>query len=329
MAREYARIMTAIWKNAEFRALGEASQRMYLFLVTQEDISAAGVLPLRLRRWSQAATDSTPDRLAQALKVLEAGRFIAVDWDVEELLIRSFIRWDGGFNNPKRRPVIIRAAAEVDSITIKRHLVAEFQRCGIRALPDGPPDGPPPASADLPDSAADSLSGSHSKIDRVDLGSDPFPQVDSLSDRASTNPGVVVTYLTTEDTTTHNPQPVPPTAGAAAPEPDPATAQTLIAEWIDGCRKRPPGQVIGQVGKAIRAMLGEGIDPADIREGLGTWAGKTLHPSALPSVVNEVMNRPTVPALRAVGDGRPGPSRVPTTTQRVRDALALLDPEGD
>ena len=141
MARDYARIMTAIWRNSEFRALDEAPQRMYLLLVTQPEISAAGVLALRIRRWADMAKNSTAESMVQVLKELEAGRFIFVDWDAEELLIRSFIRWDGGFNNPKRRPVIVRDASDVVSVTITRHLMMEFQRCGI-PTPDMPPDGP-------------------------------------------------------------------------------------------------------------------------------------------------------------------------------------------
>jgi hypothetical protein len=218
MARNYAQIMTAIWRNAEFRALAEREQRTYLMLVTQPDISAAGVLALRLRRWSDMAADSTPDGLVYALKVLEAGRFIVVDWDAEELLVRSFIRWDGGFGNPKRRPVIIRSAAEVDSELIRRHLAVEFGRCGITALPGGPPDSPPPADSMPPDSPPNSLSGSPSKIENADRAADPFPQVNSLSDRHAPSDGVVVTYLSTEDPTTHNPQPTTPPATAGAPQ---------------------------------------------------------------------------------------------------------------
>lgn len=103
---------------------------------------------------------------------------------------------------------------------------------------------------------------------------------------------------------------LPPTAGAlalAAPD----TSQAIIGEWIDHCRKRPPGNVIGQVGKSIKTMLGEGIDPVDIRRGLAAWHSKGLSPSTLPSVVNQLMNG-TGPAAR--------PS---TTDQRVNAALQL------
>lgn len=70
------------------------------------------------------------------------------------------------------------------------------------------------------------------------------------------------------------------------------TAQTIVAEWIDRSSKRPPGQVIGQVAKLTGQMLAEGIDADDIRRGLAAWMTKGLHPSTLPSVVNEVMNTP-------------------------------------
>jgi hypothetical protein len=305
MAREYARIMTAIWRNAEFRALGETQQRAYLFLVTQPDISAAGVLALRVRRWADMSTSSTPDSLAQLLKELEAGRFIVVDWDAEELLIRSFIRWDGGFNNPKRKPVIIRDAEAVESARVRRALAAEFEKCDL----------PPLALDALPDSPSDRASHDEAMGYEEPSAPEPiqvvFPQVDSLSDSAShsdaASDGVVVTYLSSRDTTTHNPETVPP---PAAP-----SAQTIVASWISSCRKRPPNPVIGQTSKQIKALLEEGIDADDVEAGVELWAAKGLHPAALPSVVNELMNaRPAAVPIRA---GKP------TADDKIRALQAM------
>lgn len=90
----------------------------------------------------------------------------------------------------------------------------------------------------------------------------------------------------------------------------PSGAQTLIGEWIDSCRKRPPQPVVGQVAKLVGQMLEEGVDYDDVRHGLAAWAAKGMHPSTLPSVVNEVMN---------------AAPRVATTTQRVQAGLALVD----
>lgn len=109
-------------------------------------------------------------------------------------------------------------------------------------------------------------------------------------------------------------QGVPTTSGREAP----ATTDALIGEWIEHCRRRPPGSVIGQVGKQIKAMLAEGVDSAEIRRGLAAWAQKGLHPSTLPSVVNDVMNAPTgnVVALR-------GEQRAPITDVRMASGRAL------
>lgn len=66
------------------------------------------------------------------------------------------------------------------------------------------------------------------------------------------------------------------------------TAQSFVAEWIEHCPNRPPGRVIGQVAKELKAMLGEGVDPNRVRAGLAEWNNRGLHPSTLPSVVHEI-----------------------------------------
>lgn len=318
MARDYARIMTAIWKNKEFRALSEQQQRAYLFLVTQPDISAAGVLPLRVRRWSDCASTSTPDGLAQLFKELEAGRFIVVDWHMEELLIRSFIRWDGGFNNPKRRPVIIRAAEEIDSELIAHHVAMEFKRCGIVTPP---PDGPSGGSEPPIDPAEDREPDSLSKIDRVDLDNEPFPQVNSLSDSASTNHGRV------PQPTTHNPQPpVPPTAGAVAPGVQLAVIQGgaydvvpaaeinaghVMAAWAEefvATGRQPTKDQRGKASKDARQLLDAGNAP-DLVLALARAAGAKCR----STIANE-----TTP-----GRANPAPARESTTDARVRAGLEL------
>lgn len=100
------------------------------------------------------------------------------------------------------------------------------------------------------------------------------------------------------------PEITPPSAGTAEPSPDPEiTARTILGEWIDRCQSRPPGQVIGQIGKHVKAMLDEGIHPDDIRRGLATWMTRRIAASHLPGVVNDVMNAPALP--RVVGGHQP------------------------
>jgi hypothetical protein len=99
------------------------------------------------------------------------------------------------------------------------------------------------------------------------------------------------------------------------------TARDLIADYVRRhCVKRPPGRVLGHLGKLIAEMLAEGIDPADIRAGLAAWHTKNLHPSTLPSVVHEAMNRPATSAGPPPGARRSARS---TTDERMAQAQAL------
>lgn len=121
---------------------------------------------------------------------------------------------------------------------------------------------------------------------------------------------------------------IPPTAGAleiVRDEP-PATTDALVGEWIEHCRKRPPGNVIGQVGKQVKAMLAEGIDAPDVRAGLAAWWRKGLHPSALPSVVNELMNASPTRASPSTGlVERNGLHLKPETATRLDDRQKWRD----
>jgi hypothetical protein len=284
MARSYARIMTAIWRDVDFLALTERAQRVFLLLVTQPDISAAGTLPLRARRWASYAKDSTGASLAEGLKELEQQRFIVADKTTEELLVRSFVKWDGGSGNRKRVPVILAAAVDVTSDVIRKALRIEFEKVGLPTalLTDA-----------VSDSASDAVSDRASVVNLAEVREERqealLSQVDALSDgiadAVTLSDRVVVGYVSSSGTATHNPQPVPPPAA-------PDGAQAIVGEWIEHCRKRPPGRVIGQIAKQVKSMLDEDISPDDVRAGLAEWAGKAdLHPSTLPSLVNGVMNR--------------------------------------
>lgn len=282
MARSYARIMTAIWKNAEFRALRAGAQRVYVLLVTQDNISAAGTLPLTVRRWAEMAADTSIQDINRELSELAARRFIAVDYATEEVLVRSFVRWDGGYGNSKRRNTIIDAAEVTASVTLRQMLASEFDRLG---LPMGK------LANTAPDSASDSASDAahHAEVDRdpIEAVNGASSQVDSASgaapDAAPRFERVVVTEVGRTGTATHNPQPIPPSADAGT--------QQLVGAWIDACRKRPPTRLIGHMSRQIKSLLDDGISSTDVWSGIELWMTKDVSPAVLPSVVNSVMNQ--------------------------------------
>ncbi|WP_329457146.1 hypothetical protein [Streptomyces sp. NBC_01497] len=86
--------------------------------------------------------------------------------------------------------------------------------------------------------------------------------------------------------------------GASAPAPSTVSAKQLVTEYADACAHRPPTDVLGHLGRMVRKLLDEGIAPAHIRAGLDLHRAKGLHPSTLPSFVNEAMNAaPKAPAV--------------------------------
>ncbi len=137
MARSEARISVDIWSDGDFIALSPGAQRTFFFLVSQVDLAHDGVLALRERRWARGAAGLTADVVRAELAELEAARFVVIDEDAEELLVRSFIRRDKVY----RQPNVFRAAADhlplVSSPKVRQAIGEELRRIENEPMPDG------------------------------------------------------------------------------------------------------------------------------------------------------------------------------------------------
>ncbi|GAA2773780.1 hypothetical protein [Kitasatospora cinereorecta] len=98
--------------------------------------------------------------------------------------------------------------------------------------------------------------------------------------------------------------------GREAPDGPADSVNQLIGEYINACTERPPGSVLGHLGKVTKTLLAEGIAVEHVRQGLQRFAEIQGHPSRLPSLVNDAMNahdrglarpgyRPNVPPHQA------------------------------
>ncbi|KOT76378.1 hypothetical protein ADK70_38540 [Streptomyces rimosus subsp. pseudoverticillatus] len=94
-------------------------------------------------------------------------------------------------------------------------------------------------------------------------------------------------------------------SGRPAPAPDataePVTAKHLVAEYVSACAHRPPKDKLGHLGRQVRRLLDEGFQPEPIRTALERLRVKGLHPSVLPSLVDEVLNAEVPPSASGAG----------------------------
>jgi hypothetical protein len=130
MARDHGRVLCKIWQDKDFRALSRTAQALYMQLLSQPNVNNAGVLPLMLSKWAKGCDEATSDSLVRDLAELVDDRFVVVDTDTEEVLVRSFIRNDGVLKQPNVLKNALRAAEAVESPTIRLALAAELRRTG-------------------------------------------------------------------------------------------------------------------------------------------------------------------------------------------------------
>jgi hypothetical protein len=135
MARSEARIFTSIWSDPDFRALSPAAQHMYLFLLSQPDLSHCGVIAFRPARWAQMAAGLTVAGVEAAVRELEAPAppFVLTDRVSGELMLRSLLRRDGMLTSPKMVRPVHAALGAVESASLRAALAGELER----ALADG------------------------------------------------------------------------------------------------------------------------------------------------------------------------------------------------
>ena len=128
MARTHGRIHHRIWQDGDFLALTESAQRFYMLAISQPTLSYAGVVPFTVRRWAKLATDSSTAKVRKACASLESAGFIVVDEDTEELMLRSFIRYDGILDNPNVSIAAVKDFRSIHSPLLRAVFLLELHR---------------------------------------------------------------------------------------------------------------------------------------------------------------------------------------------------------
>lgn len=274
MARSEARISVAIWKDPDYRALSFGAQWLYECLVSQSDLSYAGVVPLRVPRWSRFATGLTVPLLEGFLAELTQRQYVIVDDDSGEVLVRSFMRHDEVWRQPNVLRAALRALGEIESAAILSALVPEVERM---ATGEGVTERVAELLAEMLETLRERLKDGEPEPQSNPSGNpSPNPSGNPLSqDLKSEGGGGMVTAVTTDSPHPPPPSPLlPPPAGASKPrrrssEPQPGqpiTAAHVVGAFVDGAKAAglptPAESLRARVGKQAAKLLAEkGQDP--------------------------------------------------------------------
>lgn len=304
MARAHGRVLSSIWEDADFLALTQEQQRLYLFLISQPNLNHAGLLPLTLRRWARKAVGLTAAELDDHLVSLAGAQFIVLDDDTEELLIRSFVRNDGVWRMPKVMGAMVSGAMEISSPMLRQALLVEMDRIPLDELSDEPTKSTRGPGPSIRQQVAEHIEGLRKGFREAERspsaggsGTPSAPPSETPSDtpseggREASTRGRAATHARA-DTQARTPAPPLPLSPAPSPTPAPSLSpaapvaaepsqresdQQAAAEAIaDAYATATPGQPIPAHVRAVRAeaaeLLAAGHDPAQLTQAVREMA---------------------------------------------------------
>jgi hypothetical protein len=128
MARQYAQIQVSIWSDEDFKALDADLQHAFFVLISQPRMNLCGVIDYIQSRIARCVQQWTTDDVERLVKGLEAERYVVVDRDTQELLIRTFIRNDGLLKMPNVAQGMASDYGEVMSDKLRLEVEKELKK---------------------------------------------------------------------------------------------------------------------------------------------------------------------------------------------------------
>lgn len=128
MARDRASIRVDMWADADWRDLPLDAQHLYMLLLSHATLNYAGVADWRPGRLAALTNGQSREDVIAAGAVLESRRFILIDDDTEEVLVRSFVKHDGLMKQPKLAVSMANAYSGIASSKIQQVVAFEVQK---------------------------------------------------------------------------------------------------------------------------------------------------------------------------------------------------------
>lgn len=131
---EYGKVFKRAWGDRDFKTLTATEQLLYVKLISQSDISLAGVLTLAPVRWATQTAGMDVEDVSRDLAGLARRNYVLIDADTQEVLVRSYVRNDLGWKSPRTMIGIANAIGRILSPSLRVAIARELGRLDTDAL---------------------------------------------------------------------------------------------------------------------------------------------------------------------------------------------------
>jgi len=128
MARDRANVRTDMWNDDDWRELSVPAQHLYLHLLSAPTLSYAGIADWRPARLSGMSKGATRLSIERAGAELVEKFFVVCDDETEEILVRSFLKYDGLLHKPNVAKAMVKAFEKTVSATLRAVIVHELRK---------------------------------------------------------------------------------------------------------------------------------------------------------------------------------------------------------
>ena len=332
----YGKLFSRIWVDPEFTALDAAAQQLYCLLISHSTRDHAGVLPMALRRWARCTSGATIETIRGALARLINAGFTVVDWDTEEVLVRTFIRNDEVYKQPQVMRSALKSAVTVESPALRWALHDELMKLenaidkpdlrtetdkAINALVDGLPAPCAHPARTLPEPCAEAP-GVGAYVSTVGEAPTPAPTTapapddDTPARGHEREPGGIEPLSSTEVVV---PEHIDNGSRPAKRRPS-SSAKWLVRNTIGG---EYPNTTIDQLAVQVDKLLAEDKPETRIRETLLAWQSRPdkPRPAWLGSVYGDLVQQSHASPPRSTSDERAAAVQALKTPEPTRMEL--------
>jgi hypothetical protein len=141
VSNTFGKIYSDLWDDRYgFCNVSQGAQQLYMYLIARRDRNKAGVVPLRIRKWTKIAPMLTDEQIMAQLDELASAGFVVYDTEEMELYLCDFIFRDEIYRQPNSVRTACRAIREVESEGIKAAIYTDLRAMEAEMISKGTTD---------------------------------------------------------------------------------------------------------------------------------------------------------------------------------------------